>query len=93
MSSQEAGAPWVPITQLSEAVGPSERQLAEYKKQGILKPGHHFYTVGPKRGRFYYSVPRVRETLLELAAKQARRRRPETYDAAHASQLSATRAG
>ena len=87
MSSPEPGAPWVPIAELSAAVGPSERQIHKFKRDGLLRPGVHFYSVGDKGGQQFYSVPRVREALLELSARQARRRKPEVYDTQHAEQL------
>ncbi|MCP9799915.1 hypothetical protein [Synechococcus sp. RedBA-s] len=86
--SIEPGSPWVPIAELSAAVGPSERQIHKLKTQGVLRPGHHFYAVGSDGGQQFYSVPRVREALLELAAKKTRRRKPaEVYDQQHTAAL------
>lgn len=86
--STDPGAPWVTIAELSAAVGPSERQIHKFKSQGILRPGFHYYSVGEKGGQLFFSVPRVRETLLELTAERSQHRRPETYDEHHSEQLS-----
>ncbi len=87
MESVEAGAPWVPIAELSAAVGPSERQIHKFKTQGVLRPGVHFYAVGGGGGQQFFSVPRVREALLEQTAKASQRRMAETYDEQHAAHL------
>lgn len=78
----------MPIADLSAAVGPSERQIHKFKTQGVLRAGVHFYAVGGGGGQQFYSVPRVREALLEQTAKAGRRRKPaETYDRQHADAL------
>jgi hypothetical protein len=88
VESVETGAPWVPIADLSAAVGPSERQIHKFKTQGVLRPGVHFYAVGGGGGQQFYSVPLVWEALLEQTAIAFRRRRAETYDVQQAAHLS-----
>ena len=87
MSFAEPGTPWVPIAELSAAVGPSVRQIHKYKSTGFLRPGFHYYSVGEKGGQLFFSVPRVRETLREQTAKRSQQHNPETYDERHAEHL------
>lgn len=78
--SVESGAPWVPddSTTRKKLRGyglPSSRTLRTMRLSGKLVNGEHFYVVG-NNGRVVYSVPRIRQLLIELS----KRRTPETYE-------------
>lgn len=81
--TSEPGAPWVSAEELRNHGGPSDRQLRRLKEKNLLRAGYHFYWVGIKGGRHYYSATRIRELLVAIAGDGV----PEIYDTNHAVQL------
>ena len=82
---------WLPMSQLAEQLGCSERTIHLLKASGILQPGHHYYAAtGSLRGKHHFHLERVRETLLKRTAEAVKARElksPETYDHEHLRQL------